>query len=71
MIGVLERALIFGLTLVGALAAVGFVVAGKSLLRFQSFQERAASEYVLIGTLASTAAALAVAGAVRWGYGQL
>lgn len=53
-IGLLERGLIFVLILAGDLAAIGFLIAAKSVLRFGAVGEsRAASEYVIIGTLAS------------------
>lgn len=60
MIGLLERLLIVLLVLVGEAAAIGFLIAAKSILRFDMASEsRAAGEYVIIGTLASFAWALA------------
>lgn len=54
MIGLLERGLIFVLILAGQAAGIGFLIAAKSILRFGTVNEnRAASEYVIIGTLAS------------------
>lgn len=70
-IGWLERALIFLLVLVREPAAIGFLIAAKSILRFDvavkgregDAAERArsqqAGEYVIIGTLASFGWALA------------
>ena len=53
-IGLLERGLIFVLVLAGEIGAIGFLIAAKSILRFGTVnQDRAASEYVIIGTLAS------------------
>ena len=53
-IGILERALIFLFVLVGQQAAIGFLIGAKSVLRFGSVSDdRAVSEYVIIGTLAS------------------
>ncbi|MFC2969137.1 DUF3307 domain-containing protein [Acidimangrovimonas pyrenivorans] len=61
-IGLLERGLIFLLVLVGQPAGIGFLIAAKSILRFGTVSEsRAASEYVIIGTLASFGWALIVA----------
>lgn len=61
-IGMLERGLIFILIIVGQPGAIGFLIAAKSILRFGTVQEnRAASEYVIIGTLASFGWAIAVA----------
>ena len=59
-IGLLERGLIFLLILAGQAAGIGFLIAAKSILRFGTVSEnRAASEYVIIGTLASFGWALA------------
>ncbi|WP_425050216.1 DUF3307 domain-containing protein [Psychromarinibacter sp. S121] len=61
VIGLLERAMIFILLAAGQPAAIGFLIAAKSVLRFGTVQEnRAASEYVIIGTLASFGWAIAV-----------
>ncbi len=61
MIGVLERGLIFVLILAGQAAGIGFLIAAKSILRFGTVNEnRAASEYVIIGTLASFGWAITV-----------
>ena len=66
MIGLLERGLAFTFILVGQLEAVGFLLAAKSILRFGAIREdRAASEYVLIGTLASFTWAILTAFAIR------
>jgi len=55
MIGLLERGLIFLFVLVGQPAGVGFLIAAKSVLRFDSTRDRdhGVAEYVIIGTLAS------------------
>lgn len=52
-IGLLERTLIFLLVLLGQFGAIGFLIAAKSVLRFQYARERSHSEIVIIGTLAS------------------
>ncbi|NDV00411.1 DUF3307 domain-containing protein [Pseudoroseicyclus tamaricis] len=60
-IGYLERGLIFVLMLAGQPGSIGFLIAAKSILRFGTVSEsRAASEYVIIGTLASFGWAIAV-----------
>jgi hypothetical protein len=65
-IGLLERALIFVLILAGEMAAIGLLIAAKSVLRFGTVSEsRAASEYVIIGTLASFGWAIIAALATR------
>lgn len=61
-IGILERGLIFLLVLTGQSASIGFLIAAKSVLRFGAVgDDRAISEYVIIGTLASFGWAIAVA----------
>lgn len=65
-IGLLERALVFLLVLAGQPGGIGFLIAAKSILRFGAVgQDRHASEYVIVGTLASVGWALAVALAVQ------
>jgi hypothetical protein len=56
LIGYLERLLILTFTLVGSYAAVGFVLAAKSIFRFGELNksdDRSMTEYVLIGSLVS------------------
>jgi hypothetical protein len=53
MIGALERALALTLILLGEYAAVGWIIAAKSLARFKALEDREFAEYFLIGTLAS------------------
>ncbi|HEY0443543.1 MAG TPA: DUF3307 domain-containing protein [Candidatus Limnocylindrales bacterium] len=60
-IGILERILIVILVLAGSTAAIGFVVAAKTLARFRQLDDRDFAEYYLLGTLASVAFALATA----------
>ncbi|APZ54286.1 DUF3307 domain-containing protein [Salipiger abyssi] len=62
LIGQLERAMILLLVLIGEPAGIGFLIAAKSVLRFDTAaKEQKAGEYVIIGTLASFAWALAAA----------
>lgn len=68
MIGLLERTLIVLMILVGEPAGIGFLIAAKSILRFNTVSEsREVSEYVIIGTLASFGWALAAAYLVQIG----
>ena len=60
-IGLLERTLGFVLILMGQFQALGFLIAAKSILRFQYARDRSHSEYVIIGTLASVGWAIAAA----------
>lgn len=60
-IGHLERGVIFLLVLTGQPEGIGFLIAAKSVLRFGTVgDDRAVSEYVIIGTLASFGWAIAV-----------
>ena len=72
VIGQLERGLIFALVLLGQPQGVGLLMAAKSILRFGAVKDdRALSEYVIIGTLASFAWALLVAYATIAGLSAL
>lgn len=54
LIGALERGLIYLLVIVGQPAGIGFLIAAKSVLRFDTTsKDQRAGEYVIIGTLAS------------------
>jgi hypothetical protein len=52
LIGITERIIALSLILYGQFAAVGFIIAGKSILRFKE-SDLPKAEYVLIGTLLS------------------
>jgi len=54
LIGIVERTLALSLILINQFAAVGLIIAAKSILRFKINQK---SEYVLVGTLLSFAIA--------------
>lgn len=69
MIGQLERALIFLFVFTGQPAGIGFLVAAKSILRFEEAKKQKLAEYVLIGTLLSFSLAIALATATRWAMG--
>lgn len=60
MIGVMERGLIFLMVMIGEPSGIGFLIAAKSILRFDTVsRDQKMSEYVIIGTLASFGWALA------------
>jgi hypothetical protein len=64
LIGRLERLMILMLLLAHQPDAIGLLIAAKSILRFNELArdtDRRASEYVIIGTLASFAWAMATA----------
>ena len=52
-VGSLERALALTMVLLGDYAAVGWIIAAKSLARFKQLEDREFAEYFLVGTLAS------------------
>ena len=64
-IGVLERLLIVMFVLAGAEAAIGFVIAAKTIARFRLLDDRDFAEYYLLGTLASVSVAIVTALAAR------
>jgi hypothetical protein len=64
-IGVLERALVLTLVLLGQYAALGLVIAAKALARFKALEDREFAEYFLIGTLTSLLLALLGGIAIR------
>lgn len=70
-IGLLERALIFMLIMAQEFQAIGFLIAAKSILRFQYARERSHSETVIIGTLASFGWAIVVSWATAQAIGLL
>ena len=64
IIGNLERVLIMTFVLLHQFAAVGLVIAAKSIARFRELEDRNFAEYYLVGTLASTLIAVVVGLAV-------
>src|SRR5205814_2301680 len=64
-VGSLERALALTLVLLGDYAAVGWIVAAKSLARFKQLEDREFAEYFLVGTLASFLLAVLVGVGMR------
>jgi hypothetical protein len=66
MIGQLERALIYLFILIDQPVGIGFLVAAKSILRFEEAKKEKLAEYVLIGTLLSFSLAIALAWVTRW-----
>ena len=63
LIGLIERWLVLVFVLINQFAAVGFLLASKSILRYKSEQEEGfnKTEYVLIGTLLSFGFAIGAA----------
>lgn len=65
-IGFLERSLIFVLILTGEPNGIGFLIAAKSILRFEEAKRQPVAEYILIGTLWSFGLAIALSGLTRF-----
>ncbi len=65
-IGVLERLLVVVLVPSGGPAAVGFVVAAKTLARFKELDKKRFAERYLLGTMTSVTVALMSALAATW-----
>jgi hypothetical protein len=60
LIGLFERIIILTLVLLGEYSAIGFLITGKSIIRFATQGENLRSEYVLVGTMMSYALAILV-----------
>jgi hypothetical protein len=68
-IGMLERALLLTFVLLDQFAAVGFLLAAKSIFRFGDLsraQDMKLTEYVLLGTLLSISISLGIGLFTRW-----
>lgn len=69
LIGYLERALILTFILINQFAAIGFLLAAKSIMRFGSASNsnhRKLTEYVIVGTMLSFTVAIFLGLAVKW-----
>jgi hypothetical protein len=53
LIGIFERLIILTFIIIGEYSAIGFLITGKSIIRFSSKKEDIKSEYVLLGTMIS------------------
>ncbi|MCF8215399.1 MAG: DUF3307 domain-containing protein [Chlorobium sp.] len=68
-IGYLERALIFLLSMIGQPEGIGFLVAAKSILRFEEAKKQKQAEYIIIGTLLSFSIAIALSSLTEYAMG--
>ena len=67
IVGSFERVLVFIFVVNNAFNAVGFIITAKGLVKLRRLKNEDASEYILIGTLASTGVAIAIGlWAVQW-----
>ncbi|MBI9108764.1 MAG: hypothetical protein JEZ04_18625 [Spirochaetales bacterium] len=55
IIGIIERILFFFFVITGNYASIGFILTAKGITRFKNLDNRDFAEYVLIGTLLSSA----------------
>ena len=53
LIGIFERLIILTFIILGEYSAIGFLITGKSIIRFSAKNEDIKSEYVLLGTMIS------------------
>jgi len=67
-IGIIERMLIIGFILAGEFQAIGFLIAAKSVFRFNDIQkgESKKAEYFLLGTLVSFAIAIGIGMGIKF-----
>ncbi len=65
-IGMIERALIYVLAYLGEYTAISFILAAKSISRFNDLKERKFAEYYLIGSLMSILFTVVVVLGVKW-----
>jgi len=70
-IGIFERLLILTLVLIDQYGVIGFVLAAKSVARFEGLKDQRFAEYYLIGTLVSTSIALVGGLGLKWVLGLI
>lgn len=66
LIGIFERIIILTLVLLNQYEAIGFLVAGKGIMRFAQQNENIRSEYVLVGTMMSYAISISTGVLINW-----
>lgn len=66
LIGQFERIIILTFVLLGQYEAIGFLITGKSIIRFAQKEENLRSEYVLVGTMMSYAISILIGVLVNW-----
>ncbi len=66
LIGIFERIIILTFVLLGQYEAIGFLITGKSIIRFANNKEHIESEYVLVGTMMSYAISIVIGVCVNW-----
>jgi hypothetical protein len=66
LIGQFERIIILTFVLLGQYEAIGFLITGKSIIRFAQRDENMKSEYVLVGTMMSYAFSILTGVLANW-----
>ena len=66
LIGQFERIIILTFVLLNQYEAIGFLITGKSIIRFARSNEDVKSEYVLVGTMMSYAITILIGVLVNW-----
>lgn len=66
LIGQFERIIILTFVLLNQYAAIGFLMTGKSIIRFAQNDENLRSEYILMGTMMSYAISILTGVTVNW-----
>jgi hypothetical protein len=66
LIGMFERIIILTFVLLGQYEAIGFLITGKSILRFAGTNETSKSEYVLLGTMLSYGICIIFGIVLKW-----
>jgi hypothetical protein len=65
-IGIFERIIILTFVLLGKYEAIGFLITGKSIIRFADRDSDLRSEYVLVGTMMSYAISILLGVGAKW-----
>lgn len=66
LIGIFERMIILTFVFLNQYEAIGFLITGKSIIRFAQKEEGLRSEYVLVGTMMSYAFSILVGVVINW-----
>ena len=66
LIGIFERIIILTFVLLSQYEAIGFLITGKSILRFATNSEPKKSEYVLLGTMLSYGISIVLGLVLKW-----
>lgn len=66
LIGQFERIIILTFVLLSQYEAIGFLITGKSIIRFADRNSEVKSEYVLVGTMMSYAFSILIGLGIKW-----